>query len=128
MDAGLTLAKLIGPIAVATILNVFLFAGLWRGHQRERREGKLPNAYWGALVAYMAAIGLYAYLHGERAISSGVDLFAAATASEAMGALVTYGLVYSFVLSRGRPWSERAVPMFFAVILTAGMIGAILTA
>ncbi len=31
MTAGLTLAKLIGPIAAATIVNVFLFAGFGAG-------------------------------------------------------------------------------------------------
>lgn len=36
MDAALTLAKLIGPIAAATILNVFLFALAWCGHQPDR--------------------------------------------------------------------------------------------
>ncbi len=43
-----------------------------------------------------AAVGLYAYLHGQQPVSGGLDLFAAAVASEAMGAVITYGRVYSF--------------------------------
>ncbi|MDP4006512.1 hypothetical protein [Methylobacterium sp. NEAU K] len=127
MTTGLTLGALIGPIATATIINVVLFAGLWRGHQRGRHEGRLPGAYWASLVAYMGAVGLYAYLHGQQPVSSGLDLFAAAVASEAAGVVITYGIVYSFILSRGRPWSERAWPMVCALVLTAGMIGAIFT-
>ncbi|MCJ2016859.1 hypothetical protein MKK84_05355 [Methylobacterium sp. E-065] len=53
MDAGLTLAKLIGPIAAATILNVFLFAGAWRGHQTEMRIGKDPWWLGAGAVAYV---------------------------------------------------------------------------
>ncbi|MCJ2102396.1 hypothetical protein [Methylobacterium sp. E-046] len=61
MDAGLTLAKLIGPIAAATILNAFWFAAVWRGHQYERRQGKMPWQFDLALGAYIAAAGVALY-------------------------------------------------------------------
>ena len=128
MDAGLTLAKLIGPIAAATVITAFWFAAMWRGHQLERNGGSLPLSYQAAFFGYLAVAGLIFYLTRDRPLVTGLDLFGAALVSEGLGIVITYGLVHAFVLSRGQPWSERATPMFFAILLTGGMFAAVLMA
>ena len=125
--AGLTLGTLIGPIAAATIVTAFWFAAMWRGHQLERNEGRLPWPYQIAFFGYMAVAGLILYLIRDRQLATGLDLFGAAIVAEGLGIVVVYALLHAFVLSRGRPWSERAFPIIAAVMLTGGMLAAVLT-
>ena len=127
MDAGLTLVKLIGPITAATVVTVMIVALLWRGHRSEKQYGKPTWQHEAGFVAYMAAIGLFGYLRLDHASTGGLDLFGTAMAGEAFGIVIVYALLHAFVLSRGRPWSERAFPIFAAVMLTGGMLAAVLT-
>ncbi|MCJ2063237.1 hypothetical protein MKK63_11000 [Methylobacterium sp. J-088] len=121
----MTVSSLYPPIAAATIINVALFALAWRGHQAEARSGKAPWWLGFGAAAYAAFGALLVYLRRGQPIASSADLFGAAMVGEAMGALITYGLVYSFVLSKGRPWADRAIPMvaslFFVVIAVAAV-------
>jgi hypothetical protein len=128
MTAGLTLGKLIGPIAAATILNVIMFALAWRGHRQEREQGKPPRLYEAGLVGYMIAAGLILYVLLEGLLTTGLELFGAALMSEGLGVVITYTFVHAFVLSRGRPWCKRAFPIAASVLLTAGAFAAVLTA
>ena len=121
MTAGLTLAKLIGPIAAATILNVFWFAFIWRGHQHERRQGKMPWQHDLALGAYIAAAGAALYLTRAKPLTTGLD---AAFASELLGAVIVYGLLWGFVFTRGQPLRERAFPICGSLFLAGVMIAA----
>lgn len=124
MDAGLTLGKLIGPIAAATILNAFWFAFIWRGHQHERRQGKMPWQHDLALGAYIAAAGAALYLTKSKPLTTGLDIFGAAFASELLGAVIVYGLLWGFVFTRGQPLRERLFPMGCSLMLAAGMLAA----
>ena len=128
MTAGLSLQTLIGPIAAATVVTAFWFAAMWRGHQLERNGGRLPWPYQGAFFGYLAVGGLIFYLTWDKPLATGLDLFGAALVSEGLGIVITYALLHAFVLSRGRPWSERATPMFFAVLLAGGMLATVLMA
>lgn len=125
--AGLTLGTLIGPIAAATIVTAFWFAAMWRGHQAEKQRGKPTWQYEAGLYGYMAAAGLIFYLTGGKQLATGLDLFGAALVSEGLGIVIVYALLHAFVLSRGRPWAERAFPILAAVMLTGGMLAAVLT-
>jgi len=121
------LKQLIAPIAAATIVNVILFALAWRGHRQEKRQGKPPWPYEAGLVGYMLVAGAILYMTREGLLTSGLELFGAAMVSEGLGVGVTYTLVHAFILSRGRPWSERAFPIVASVFLTAGAFAAVLT-
>lgn len=123
----MTIEQLVGPAAAATIVNAVWFAVIWRGHQHERRQGKMPWQFDLALGGYIAANGLALYLSMHRPLASGLDLFSALFVSESAGVVITYGLVHAFVLTRGQPWRERAFPIGLAVMLTGGMFAAVLT-
>ncbi|MCJ2101989.1 hypothetical protein [Methylobacterium sp. E-046] len=127
MDAGLTLAKLIGPIAAATIVTVFWFALMWRGHRTEKARGKPTWQYEVGLFGYIAAVTLFAYLRLGSASTSGLDLFGTALAAEGLGIGVAYTLLHAFVQSRGRPWSERAFPVVASLFLVGVVFATVLT-
>lgn len=125
MGATLTLGKLIGPIATATIVTAFWFAVMWRGHQMERGGGKLPRRYELAFFAYLAVIGLNLYALRSAKITTGLELFGAALVGEGMGIVVTFAVVQTFILSRGQPWRDRAFPVvatLFLVFLVGGAV------
>ncbi|MCJ2052622.1 hypothetical protein [Methylobacterium sp. J-070] len=122
------LNQLIAPIAAATIVTAFWLAAMWRGHQHERGGKRLPWPYEAGLVGYILAVGAFVYFRASLPSTRAFDLFGIAVAAEGLGIVITYALLQAFVLSRGRPWSERATPMFFAIVLTTGVIGAIFTA
>lgn len=127
MGATLTLGKLIGPIAAATIVTVFWFAAMWRGHQMERGGMKLPRRYAVALFGYIAALGLVVYFMQGVKISTGIELFAATLAGEGLGIVVVMMLVEAFILSRGRRWSDRAMPIVFGLLLASCMFATVFT-
>lgn len=118
---------LIGPIAAATIVTAFWFAAMWRGHQIERGGGKLPRRYEAAFYAYLGALGLTYYLIHGRTLATGPEIFGAALLAEGLGIVVTYALVQALAPARGAPWKDRAVKATFAVILTGGLVAAVLT-
>lgn len=121
------LKVLIGPIAAATIVTAFWFAAMWRGHQMERGGGKLPRRYEAAFYAYLVVLGLTYYLTQGRALTTGPELFGAALLAEGLGIVVTYTLVQSLTPPRGAPWKDRAIKAVFAVVLTGGLVAAVLT-
>ena len=121
-----TLAQFIPPIALATVVNVFLFAWAWQGHRAEKREGKPPKRYEAAVVAYLAAVGLFAYARLARPSGGWLDMLGVAFIAEAMGAGITFALFYAFLLTRGRAWRDRAFPMAAAVFFVGLMIAGLL--
>ena len=57
------LKLLIGPIAAATIVTAFWFAAMWRGHQHQQRDGKMPlrfNLGLAAILSFGSATTVYA--------------------------------------------------------------------
>ena len=98
---------LVPPIAIATIANAFLFAGMWRGHQAEIQSGQAP--WWMPLgfVAYGSAILLFFYLRGADHLSGRFDLFVVALFGEAVGVVIVYAILNALVFTRGRPRGER---------------------
>lgn len=126
MDGGIPLNHLFPAVAAATVATVLIVALLWRGHRTEKQRGKPTWQYEAGLLGYMAALGLFAYFRLNHASARGLDLFGTAMAGEGLGIVIVYALLHAFVLSRGQPWSERATSMFFAVLLTGGMLAAIL--
>lgn len=115
---------LMAPIAAATVLNAFLFAGAWRGHQVERQTGRDPWWSGAGLGLYIVTLGciLYAY-KGQEAVNL-FDIFLITIAGQAYGVIIVYAVLYAFVFTRGKPFKDRAFPMILSVGLLAAMIGA----
>lgn len=91
MQPAVTLVTLYPPIAAATVVNAFLFAGAWRLHQRESQQGRPATALQAlALIAYPAALGLFLYYRGSGSLTGWSDYFGAALIGEAMGAGIVY--------------------------------------
>lgn len=112
------LKVLFGPIATATVITAFWFAAMWRGHQTERKRGKPTWQYELGLMGYISALTLFFYLRSDVRAPNGLDIFGMALAAEGMGVGVTIALVQAFVLSRGKPWKERAPSIAGALFLT----------
>ena len=98
---------LVPPIAIATVLNVGLFAGMWREYQAERRHG--TPSWRGPLggMCYGGAILLFLYLRGFDHPPTQLDLFAFAVLGEAAGVVVVCTILNALVFTRGRPRGER---------------------
>ena len=107
MQPAVTLVTLYPPIAAATVVNAFLFAGMWRGYQAERQTGKSPWWLGFGLAGYAVMIGLFAYFLADKAITGWSTIFAAALAGEAVGVVVVYAILNALVFTRGRPRGER---------------------
>lgn len=120
----MTLGTLLPPIAIATVLNAFLFAGAWRATQTEKRTGQAPWYLTLGLAVYAAALGGFAYLSRGRTLSAGFDLFAAAMAGEAFGIVIVWALLNGFMFSRGYPKRQRFLAIGMALALLAGMTAA----
>jgi hypothetical protein len=112
-----TFDTLFAPIAAATILNVFLFAMAWRGHQIEGRDGKEPWQLVVGALAYLLALGGFLYLKIGQPLETPLDVFGTALAGEAMGAAIVFGLINAFIRLRGRPNRERIPAMIASVFL-----------
>ena len=112
------------PIAAATVLNVFLFAWMWRADKAEIRTGKIPWYLSAILISYFAFSGLFMYQSAKYPAGGFPSIFGIALIGEAMGAAITYGLIYAFVTSRGKPFKDRAFAMAASLGLLAVMIGA----
>lgn len=118
------LLQLLPPIALATIVNVFLFALAWKQHQAELRTGKYS---WPLLVGttlYGSSIGAFLYLRMDKPVGSHLDHFMMALVAEAMGALVTYGLLNALVLTKGKLIGDRVFYLVASLGLLALLIGA----
>lgn len=100
---------------------------MWRGHQIEQSNGKVPRWYGVGLYGYLAAMGLTLYFVMLQPLTTGLELFGAALVSEGLGIIVTATLVEAFISSRGRPWKERAFPMIGALFLAAVVGATVLT-
>lgn len=118
----MTPASLFAPIAAATVLNVFLFAGAWRADQIERATGKDHLLSTLGLIAYCVALAGFVYLKHNDGVSGGFDIFMSALAAEAGGAVVVYALLHGFFFSRGQSKGQRTFAISLALTLTAGMI------
>ena len=58
----MTLGTLFPPIALATVVNVFLIAWAWRATQVEKaRDGKTPWYLVAGLIGYWGLLALFAY-------------------------------------------------------------------
>lgn len=114
---------LIGPIAAATVLNAFLFAGAWRGHQVERQTGRDP--WWSAvgLALYLAALGGFIYAYRGRHAADFFDIFLVTIAGQACGVVIVYSLLHAFVFTRGKPLKDRAFAMVASLWLLVVMVG-----
>lgn len=121
----MTTETIFSPIAAATILNVFLFALMWRGYQIERQHGAPPWPMMAGLVAYCVCIGGFFYLKMDRPLTSPMEVFGIAMAAEAMGAVIVFGLVNAFVRLRNRPNRERIPAMLASVMLLVGIFVAL---
>jgi hypothetical protein len=117
----ITLTTLYPPIAAATIINVFLFALMWRGSQIEKRTGKPPWPMILGLLAYGGSLACFFYVRNSHPLQDWPDLFGAALIGEAMGVVVTFGILNAFIFSRGQKKAERAAAFAGAVFLTGLM-------
>ena len=115
MQPDLTLGTLLPPIAAATVVNVFLFAGAWRVNQAEERQGKDPWPFVVGLLAYVGCLTWLFYGRWKAPLAGWLDLFGATLISEAMGGLVVSAILHAFIFSRGQPTQNRV----FAVIASA---------
>ncbi|MCJ2025178.1 hypothetical protein [Methylobacterium sp. J-067] len=122
------LKVLIGPIAAATIVTVFWFTAMWRGHQNERRRGKPTWQYELGLIGYISALGLFVYLRSDLRAASGLDIFGIALAGQGLGIVVVFALVQTFVLSSGQTWKQRAFPIFGTLLLVFMVVATTLAA
>ena len=118
MQPAVTLVTLYPPIAAATVVNVFLFAGMWRGYQTERKTGKTSSWLALAFISYTAVIGIYAYLFADRAATDWPTVFAAAIVGEAAGGVVVCTTLNALVFTRGRPRGERVSAFIQSAVLT----------
>ncbi|WP_133123559.1 hypothetical protein [Methylobacterium frigidaeris] len=116
--------SLLGPIAAATVLNLFLFAWIWRADKIEIRGGNSP--WWAGVIflSYFAFIFLFAYYLSAYPARNLASIFWAALIAEAIGGAVTYGLVYSFIISRTKPFRDRIFAMVVSLAVLAAVIGA----
>ena len=121
MPPAFTLGHILGPVAVATVLNVLAFAMLWQDNRTEMQTGVLPVRFWIVLLGYGVPLLIFALSMGGRSITTTMQLFGAAMGGEAMGAGLVYGLLNAFVWSRGQPMRDRLAPMIGCSAFFAGM-------
>jgi hypothetical protein len=107
-----TFATLAAPILLATIINVFAFAGLWQADRIEKRTGVTP--WWVAAASLVFGVPLVAFLYYARArtLSGAVDIFCTALAAQGMGAAGVYYIVQGLISIRDETWKERAPVIF----------------
>lgn len=121
------LTSLLPPIAAATVLNVFLFALAWRGHQAERRSGRFPRLVFVPLVAYGGAIAIGLWLLGRSpALTSYPEIFVAAAGSQMFGAGVVFAILNALFFTRGQAAEHRVGAIVGAVLFVLMLIGAAL--
>jgi hypothetical protein len=119
----MTLLQLYPAIALATVVNVFLFVGAWRGHKIELQTGEPPWWMYVGGLAYLGTLGTFFYLNRQAPLATYFDFFMAALLGEAMGVLGVFGILNFFFLSRDKAKSERVVA-FFQMIILVGLFGA----
>lgn len=125
MPPAFTLGHIIGPVAVATVLNVFVFALFWRWERTEVRTGTPPWPFWVALPLYLLPIGAFTYFTLGQPITTPSQVFAGAIGGEMFGGCLVYGLLNAFLWSRGQPIRERLFPMAICGGLFAFMAAAV---
>lgn len=117
----MTAATLAPPIAVATILNVFLFAAAWRGTQIERATGKDPWWLGLGIFLYAVLIGSYMYFTRGQPLTGYLDYFLAAIVGQSVGGVAVYSILNALYFSRGQPRANRASVFLFAAFITGLM-------
>ena len=122
MPPAFTLGHILGPVAVATVLNVFAFAMLWQDNRTEMQTGALPVRFWVVLLGYGVPLLIFALSMGGRPITTTMQIFGSVMVGETMGAVITYGLLNAFLWSRGQPMRARLAPMIGCSALFVGMV------
>lgn len=117
----MTLTDLFPPIAAATVVSAFLFAGMWRASQIERARGAAPWYLVVGGLAYLGALSLFWYLRNGDPLRSGFDVFGAAMIGECGGVFITFAILHAALFSRGQKRSDRG----FAVVV-AGTFSCVL--
>jgi hypothetical protein len=122
-SAPMNVAELYPAIALATMINVFLFALAWRGHKIEQETGNAPWWMYVEIIAYGGAMLVFLYFKHKVPIVAYFDLVLTAMFGELMGVGGVYGILNFFYLSRGLNRVER----FFAfaqMVFFVGLFGA----
>lgn len=124
----MTLATLFPPVAAATVLNVFMFAFLWRSDQTERSGGKAAWYFYATWFFYLAPVVYVLWRLDHKPITEKWEVLGAITGAQMFAALVVYTLVNGLVTMRGTPWHQRGPAMgaalFFLAIVIAGFLQA----
>jgi glucan phosphoethanolaminetransferase (alkaline phosphatase superfamily) len=123
MDSPLTITSLYPPIALATVINAFAFALMWRGHKAELRAGEPPGWFILFLLAYIGTLGAFAYFKRDAPLTSGRDYFMVAMIGEAFGILVTFGIIRALYYTRGMKTAEVIGAYLVAGVLLALLLG-----
>lgn len=118
------LAEIAAPVTAATVVSVFLFAGVWRANQIERVSGNAPWQLTAGVVAYGGLLAAFLIMSRGRHLTSRLDLFAASLAAQAFAGIIVYCLVDAFILKRSQPWRGRAQSALVGIGLSALVLGA----
>lgn len=120
----MTVTQLYPAIALATMVNIFVFAWAWRGHKIEQQTGQPPCWMYVGGIAYGGGMAAFLYFRHNAPLSTYLDYVLVALIGEAMGALGVYGIVNFFYLSRGLNGAERAFAftqmVFFVGLFSVG--------
>lgn len=112
------------PVAAATVLNVFLFALVWRGHKIERASGTNPKLIFAGLLAYGAAVAVALWvLIRTPTLTSYGEIFVSAVGAEMAGGIIVFAILNALFFTRGQGAENRAGPLFLAVLMAVMLIG-----
>lgn len=123
MDAGsIYLAS-----SAATVINVFCFAIMWRGHRIEMTTGKDPWWMGATLVVYALSVAAFLYIYRKTPITTGPELFMATLCGQAVGIFLTFAIAQAVWPTKNSIWPNRSVPAIAALILggliVVGLLG-----
>lgn len=122
MDAGsIYLAS-----GAATVVNVFGFAVLWRGHRIEKATGKDPWWMGAVILGYAVAIASFSYAYKGSPVMTGAELFMASLCGQAIGVAVVYAVTQALWPARNSPWTNRAAPLLVAAFLGSLLLAGVL--
>lgn len=114
------LTRLVAPVAAATVLNLFLFAMLWRAHQQERRDGKGPWYLFPGLMAYAIPSAAFLYFYLDKPVTTYGEIFMAAVVGEALGIACVWSILNAVYFQRGQATEHR-----FSAFVGAGVMALI---
>jgi hypothetical protein len=114
------------PIAVATVISAFAFAGAWRATKMEKRTGAAPWYLSAGIVAYGLPLAAFLYFARSRTLTSGLDVLAAALAAQAIGAAIVYVITREVITARSQSWRERIPMICIGAFLLCVAVGGVL--